>query len=103
MTITNEFCKEGYRTVVSIDSYVDGLDLEVFKKYFYNKVLKKTLLKCKDNSYALKVKSYTLNGVCGTIDFLEMTLCKNINKYYYLKWIILVNNLAKEGIKELAD
>ena len=102
MIISNGFCKEGYRTLVSIDSHVDELDLKVFKKYFYNEVLKKTLLKCKDNSYTLKAKSYTLDGVYGEIDFLEMTLCKNMNKYYYLKWIILVNHLATKSLKELA-
>lgn len=82
MIIIDEFVDKKYNIFVAIGAKEDPFekyDPNTFKKMFYDEILTKTLLKCEDETYALRVKDYTVKGVWGPIWCLEMELieCKN--------------------------
>lgn len=82
MIIIDEFVDKKYNIFVTIGPKEDPLEKynpDTFKKMFYDEVLTKTLLKCKDETYTLRVKDYTVKGVWGPIWGLKMEFieCKN--------------------------
>lgn len=100
MTIINEFTKRGFRTTISLKDGFDVYDEKSFKKLFYDRVVKPTIMKSKEESIVLHVKDYDLDWG-GTIHFMEWELEKKLKpKYYYMKYVILAKKLKRDlGIK----
>lgn len=99
MTIIDELVDKKYNIHVAIGPKEDPLekyDPDTFKKMFYDEILTKTLLKCKDETYTLKVKDYTIEGIWGPIWCLEMKLIECKNLVVKLQFIRLVEKFKRK-------
>lgn len=99
MTIIDESVDKKYTIFVTIGPKEDPLekyDPDTFKKMFYDEVLTKTLLRCKNETYALKVKDYTVEGIWGPIWCLRMELIECKNLVVKLQFIRLVKNFKRK-------
>lgn len=99
MTVIDELVDKKYTIYVAIGPKEDPLekyDPDTFKKMFYDEILTKTLLKCKDETYALRVKDYTVEGVFGPIWCLRMELIECENPVILLRFIRLVKKFKRK-------
>lgn len=111
MYITEKFVDKKYNIFVAFGPKVkyrkfgpaglfEKYDPDTFKKMFYDEVLTKTLLKCKDETYALKVKEHTIESIArpnSRITWgIEMELVECKNPIIRLRFIRLVQKFKRK-------
>lgn len=103
MIIIDEFVDKKYNIFVAIGPKEDPLEKynpDTFKKMFYDEVLTKTLLKCKDETYTLKVKEHTIESIVrpnSRITWgIEMELVECKNPIIRLRFIRLVQKFKRK-------